>query len=202
MKHTLIIFISVFIITSLGCKENDLVYSAAQNRDFYPLIDVIDNDSLVETNDYQQIPQFIRSFLDSLDDNYPAGKFSIANPGQEWQVGCSQPTIIDFTSGKKMIDSVTGEQYIGYSIKDTIVPHKLLNYFGIGDNTALMKFSVGGIARFEEIFLFMVNENRVTGFWHLGGGYLKSSASKQDILRFLRKNSEDWNNSEFKSMYQ
>lgn len=156
------------------------------NNNLKQLIDDLERADLKEKKTIAEIPTFIKLFLDSLTDN-----FSIANPGEDWRVGCIVPMEIDNSTQKKSVDSKTGDTVITVSMKTKHVPTRQLIYFGIGSNIALMTYYTGGIGKSEHILIFKFNSNEIVDFWC--GNILTDVNNKTEILKFLKDNKKkDW----------
>lgn len=156
------------------------------NNNLQTLIEELEKTNLVEKNKVAEIPPFIKLFLDSL-----TGNFSIANPGEEWRVGCTPPMEIDNSTQKKSIDPETGDTIITVSMKTKDVPSRQLIYFGVGHNIALMTYYTGGIGKSEHILVMKFNNNEIIDFWC--GNILTDLTKKMEILNFLRNNkNKDW----------
>jgi hypothetical protein len=166
--------------------------SAASGYNLLPFIEAIKNDSLIKRETVQDIPEFIKLCLDTLLGDRPSRKFLIANSGDEWQSGCSPPDFIDYSTKKISVDSVTGATMVSYSMKDTVVARNQLTYFGIGRETALLKYYSGGIAKMEHIILFLIENQRVVGLWSIPGQIFKEDVGKEEILLSVRKHKEMW----------
>lgn len=75
----------ILLIFLFGCdshKESSGVYSQKGHSDDSNILASYKTDSLVS---YDQVPNAIKKYLDSIE----GGKFLIANPGEEWQAGCT-----------------------------------------------------------------------------------------------------------------
>jgi hypothetical protein len=153
------------------------------NRNLQSLLEELENQDLFIIKTRLEIPVCIKSFLDSL-----TGTFLIANPGEQWQVGCSPPIEIDYSIKKMSIDSKTGDTILSYSLKDTTFPKRQLNYFGMGKEIALMKYYSGGIGKMEHILIFKFAENKVVDFWSGNGQIFKDDATKEEIIHYLKDN--------------
>jgi hypothetical protein len=155
-----------------------------QNLQFF--IDELSKQELYQKKTFQEIPSFIRTFLDSL-----TGNFSIANPGEIWRVGCTGPFEVDSASTTKKIDKKTGDTIYQVCFKE--FPARQLNYFGLGNDVALMKYYSGGIAKIEHILIFKFNKETLVDFWSGTGNIFKDNDTKSEILKCLQDNkNKDW----------
>lgn len=139
------------------------------------MIDELETSSLTGKKTVNEIPTFIRTFLDSL-----TGGFSMANPGEEFQQGCIADYII---VQEKAIDPKTGDSI---TIETTIPPppSRQLIFFGMTNKIALMSYYSGGFATCTHIMIIRFNNSEVTDYWHgYGEGDL---TNKQEIVSYLK----------------
>lgn len=154
------------------------------NNNLQLLIEELEKVELDEKKTVAEIPHFIKSFLDSL-----TGNFSIANPNEDWQVGCSPPIEIDYSTQKKSIDPKTGDTTFTVSIKNKNVPTRQLIYFGLGKGIALMTYYTGGFGKSEHILIFKFDNTNIIDFWC--DNVLCSLTNKAEALKHLKEN-KDW----------
>lgn len=157
--------------------------SILSNNNLQQLIDELENADLADKKTVTEIPLCIKSFLDSLIDN-----FSITNPGEDWKVGCTSPMEIDYSTQKKSIDQKTGDTIITVSMKTKDVPTRQLIYFGLGKEIALMTYYTGGIGKSEHILIFKFVDNKIVDFWC--GNILTDVTNKTEILKYLNDNKD------------
>ncbi|GAB2785588.1 hypothetical protein HNQ93_002608 [Hymenobacter luteus] len=78
-----------------------------------------------------------------------------------------------------------------FNATDNIVeerPNRQLLYLGIGNQTVLMTYYLGGFGLSERVLLFEVKDNNITDFWT---GYLNPDAfDKRRIIQVLRANKD------------
>jgi hypothetical protein len=129
------------------------------NKNLPPLIDILEKADLAEKKTVSEIPVFIKLFLDNLADS-----FSIANPGEDWQVGC---------------------------IIDEALPSRQLIYLGVGSDILLMTYYTGGIGKSEHILIIKFDKTKILDLWC--GNLLADVTSKTEILKHLNeKKDKDW----------
>jgi hypothetical protein len=134
--------------------------SILYNQNLPSLIKELENTKLTIYKTTKGIPPVILNFLKCSHD----GEFSIANPGENWQV----------------TDVVTEK-----------LPERQLVFIGVADSIALMAHFSGGMGKSEHILIFKFNDKEVTNFWC--GMVLTSLSDKQQIVQFLRENmNKDW----------
>ncbi len=110
------------------------------NNNLEQFIGELEKADLTEKKTVAEIPTFIRGFLDNFTSN-----FSIANPGEDWQVGCVRT---DVKIQHKVYDKETGDSLIQFiSGNSQPLPSRQLIYFGIGKDIALMSYYIGGIGK-------------------------------------------------------
>lgn len=141
------------------------------------MITELETSSLSQKKTVNEIPTFIRTFLDSLTDG-----FSMANPGEEWQEGC----IIDHVwITRKEYDPKTGDSTL-VSTQDMSqpLPSRQMIFFGLGENIALMTYYTGGWGKSAHIMIVRFERYQVADFWHgYGEGEL---TNKQEIVSYLK----------------
>lgn len=140
------------------------------NNNLQSLIDNLEKTDLTEAKTVAEIPTFIKSFLDTL-----TGSFTIADPSEDWQVGCTSLTIIDKEG------NVTSDEK----------PKRQLIYFGSGSDIALLTYYTGGIGKSEHILIFKYNDNKILDFWC--GNISTDVTNKTEIINYLKANKDkDW----------
>jgi len=140
------------------------------NHNLQQLIEDLEKAELADKKTVAQIPSFLKSFLDSLTEG-----FSIANPGEDWQVGCTSLTMVDEKG------NVISEE----------MPKRQLIYFGLGQDLALMTYYTGGFGKSEHILIFKFKGNKILDFWC--GSILTDAKNKLEILNNLKTNKDkDW----------
>ncbi len=152
-----------------------------------PLINSVENADLREEKALAKVPSFIKYFLDSLTNN-----FTIANPGENWQVGCL--TITDNypnTTYKKKYDRKTKDTIIviehdNHQSNYLELPARQLIYFGLDKDIALMTYFTGGIGKSEHIIIIKFEGNKIIDFWC--GVIPMDLTSKEKLLNFLKAN--------------
>jgi hypothetical protein len=151
------------------------------NNNLKSLISDLEKTDLDEKKTVAEIPSFIKSFLDSLTDN-----FSIANPDEDWQVGC---VIIGKQIQKKVYDKNTGDTLIEITFDNSEpLPSRQLIYLGIGKNIALMTYYTGGIGKSEHIIIIKFDDEKIVDFWC--GNILTDLTNKAEILKYLKDNKD------------
>ena len=130
------------------------------NQNLQSLLKDIDQSTLIERLDVNDIPRFITSFLEELNDE----KFTIANRGEMWQ----ETEVVD---------------------EDEVLPVHQLIYFGISKDLALMAYYTGGVAKSEHILIFKFQKKYIIDFW-CGEIILKEAKNKEEILKYLKDNKE------------
>lgn len=156
------------------------------NNNLQLLIDDLEKNNLRENKTVTEIPPFIKSFLDTL-----TGSFSIANPGEDWQAGCTSPMEIDNSTQRKSINPKTRDTIITISMKTRDVPTRQLVYFGLGKKIALMTYYTGGIGKSEHILIFKFDGNKIVDFWC--GNILTDIKTKAEVIKYLKENKDkEW----------
>ncbi len=156
------------------------------NKNLQQLIDDLENADLKQKKTVIEIPSFIKSFLDSLTNNY-----SIANPGEDWKVGCTPLMEIDYSTQKKNVDPKTGDTVMTVSMKTKDVPTRQLIYFGVSSNIALMTYYTGGIGKSVHILIIKFDKTKIVDFWC--GNILTDITNKEEIIQYLNENKDkDW----------
>lgn len=154
------------------------------NNNLQSLIDELEKTDLTEKKTIAEIPSFIISFLDSLTDN-----FSIANPDEDWQVGC---VVMGKEIQTKVYDKKTGDTLIQITFDNSQpLPSRQLVYFGLGKDIALMTYYTGGIGKSEHILIIKFDNTNISDFWC--GNILTDVKNKAETLKYLKENKDkDW----------
>ena len=103
------------IINNNGSYELD-TSMILTNQNLNSLILELEKENLESKQVFQEAPKIVRSLLDSL-----TGDFDIANPGEDWQVGCVR---MGKMSQKKVNDSINEVTF-----DDSELPIRELVYF-------------------------------------------------------------------------
>ena len=83
------------------------------NQNLNSFIAELEQQNLLQKQTYEEIPVFIKFFLDQL--QYE-GKFLIANPGETWQYGCSQPEPLEIDSSTLQLSIINLKLYPQFRI--------------------------------------------------------------------------------------
>jgi len=151
------------------------------NNNLPSLIDDLEKTDLIEKKKIAEIPLFLKSFLDRL-----TGNFSIANPDEEWQVGC---TVMGKKIQSKVYDKKTSDTLIQIMFDNSQpLPSRQLNYFGLGKDIALMTYYTGGIGKSEHILIIKFDNDKISDFWC--GNILTDVTNKTEILNYLKENKD------------
>jgi hypothetical protein len=90
--------------------------------------------------------------------------FSIANPGENWQVGC---------------------------VVEQPLPLRQLIYLGIGNDIALMTYYTGGFGKLEHVLIFKFSNDKILDFWC--GNITTDIINKKEIVKYLKDNKDkEW----------
>lgn len=105
------------------------------NANKVSLIAALEKEKLEEKKKVEEIPGFIKFFLDSI-----AGKekFEMANPGEEFKVGW---------------------------FPNKSAPDRQLAYFAVGENIAVLSFYSGGIEKTHHVGIMRFEGEQVVDFW-------------------------------------
>lgn len=156
------------------------------NQNLQLLIGDLEKTELIEKNRVSEIPYFIKAFLDTL----TVGNFTIANPDENWQVGCvSMGKLIE----KKVYDKKTGDTLIEFTFDDSHpLPSRQLIYFGLGRDIALLTYYTGGFGKSEHILIIKFQDNEIINFWC--DNVLEDVKNKIEVLKYLKENKNEKNN--------
>lgn len=136
--------------TNTGCIIDTI--GIFTNQHLPSLINELNKTPLTIHKTIKAIPPFIMDFLKCS----RAGDFSIANPGEIWQV-----TDVIFEK----------------------LPERQLIFFGTGDSICLMTHFTGGIGKSEHILIFKFNKGGITDFWCGVSG--KDLITKHQVIEYL-----------------
>lgn len=150
-----------------------------KNQNLAYLINDLENQTLHQKKTLAEMPKLFKSFLKNLNKD-----FSIANPGEEWKVGCCESFELN-PKPEVIIDSITGKKIIVNVYREKKIPTRQLSYFGMGKNIAMMTHYTGGIGKSEWILLFKFEKNKIIDFWC--DTFPMDLEKKKDIIKYLRK---------------
>jgi hypothetical protein len=129
------------------------------NKNLAYLTIEVENADLKESKNISDIPVFIREALN----NWAHDSFSIANPGEKWQVS----DVVEYP----------------------YLPWRQLVYLGVGSNVMLMTYYHGGIGVSKKILIFKYENGKIIDFW---SGYTgKDFTTKQKIIKTLKNYSDE-----------
>ncbi len=129
------------------------------NKNLDYLTTEVENAELKESKSISDIPVFIFEALN----NWAHDSFSIANPGEKWQVS-----------------DIVGYPYL---------PWRQLVYLGVGSNIMLMAYYRGGVGVSEKMVIVKYENEKIIDFW--AGFTFKDPATKHEIIEVLKNyNSE------------
>ena len=149
------------------------------NQNLQSLMGDLEKAELTEKSRVNEIPYFIKTFLDNL-----TGNFTIANPDENWQVGCvAMGKLIE----KKVYDKKTGDTLIELTFDNSHpLPSRQLIYFGLGKDIALLTYYTGGIAQSEHILIIKFQDNEIINLWW---DYISGDVkNKTEVLKYLKEN--------------
>lgn len=153
--------------------DTNVVY---QNKNKKTLLALITPEYLDEKSTIDEIPYFIRVFLNDISEN---GIFDMVNPGEEWKSG-----IADF--GHQVIRRVYNTEK-----KDSVLivtydrnplPAKQLVYFGIGKHTALFSYYSGGLRLNQHVAIIRFEDNKVVDLW-FGNCDSQATITKTELIK-------------------
>jgi hypothetical protein len=124
-----------------------------KNKNLRPFIDQLRQSRLTLAYSLDGIPPFVQSFLQALSPD----KFTIANPGKNWNCCCT---------------------------RDDSVPNRELVCQGKDKNLFLLAYLTGGIGTSEHLLLIRYTKNKITDFWQ--GPIVQRPQTKEDIVAYLR----------------
>lgn len=143
------------------------------NQNLNHLIHELEKENLGSKLTYQEAPQIVRSLLDSL-----TGDFDIANPGEDWQVGCVRL--------EKMIQKKVNDSIIEIEFEDAELPSRELVYLGTSDKITLMTYYTGGFGKAAHTLIIKHNNQEILDLWKGRAPY--DAKNKTEIIEFLKQN--------------
>ncbi len=142
------------------------------------LVAKLESENLVEKKKTDDIPSFIKAFLDSISVNKT---FDIGNPGEAWKAG---GWLTGFDDQSKSIINAT-------SCAAKPFPTKQLAYCGIGKNMAIISYYTGGIRMAQHVIILKFKGKQIVDLWFDNNSYGCISSSvlnkKDGILNFINK---------------
>jgi len=171
-------------ISSINARFQIDTIAILNNENLQHLISDLEKAKLNEKNTVEEIPNFIKSFLDSLTDN-----FSITNPGDEWQNDCiirfKQNEVVEKIYDTALTDTLT---IVSYDSKETL-PLRQLKSFWSGRSIALMTYYTGGWGIIEHIIIIKYDNKKIIDFWC--GNLRTNLGTQEEILKYLIENKDE-----------
>ena len=146
------------------------------------LIAKLETENMMDKKTVEEIPDFIKSFLDGTSTNHT---FDMANPDEEWQ---EDGWVNGFDNEKKAIIQATS------SLAEPF-PNKQLIYCGIGKNMALISYYIGGIRKTQNNIIIKFQNEKIVDLWfdHYNsqfgyslGGTTNFVTTKADIIKYIK----------------
>ena len=148
------------------------------NQNLNSLILELEKENLESKLVFQEAPKVVRGLLDSL-----TGHFDIANPGEDWQVGCVKIG--------KMIEKKVNDSIIEVTFNDSELPTRGLVYLGTSDNITLMTYYTGGVGKSAHTLIIKHNSQEVFDLWKGSAPY--DVQNKTEIIEYLKQNqNKEW----------
>jgi hypothetical protein len=104
------------------------------NTNLESFIMLIKKDSFIIKKDKKYIPKIVNTFFENINQ-----EFSIANPNEDWQVGC-------------------------IVVED--LPQRKLTFIGLSDNLILLNYFSGGVGKHSNILILYHDNNKIVDLWH------------------------------------
>lgn len=155
---------------------------AVANWNKEKLIATLETENLIEKKTVEEIPDFIKTFLNNISTNQT---FDIANPDEEWR---EDSWINGFNNEQKTIVHATS------SLAKPFPPRQLI-YCGIGKNMALISYYIGGIKKTQSNMMIKFENDKIVNLWfdyyysqfgYSLGGTTDFVTSKNDIIKYIR----------------
>ena len=148
------------------------------NQNLNSLILELEKENLESKLVFQEAPKVVRGLLDSL-----TGHFDIANPGEDWQVGCVKIS--------KMIEKKVNDSIIEVTFDDSELPTRGLVYLGTSDNITLMTYYTGGVGKSAHTLIIKHDNQEVFDLWKGSAPY--DVQNKTEIIEYLKQNqNKEW----------
>ena len=172
-------------ITSVSVANNIYMIDtniAVTNWNKEKLMAILETENLVNKKTVEEIPDFIKTFLNSISINQT---FDIANPGEAWHEG---GWVNSFDNEKKVIVNATS------SVAKPFAPRQLI-YCGIGKNMALISYFIGGIETKQNNIIIKFENKKIVDLWFDGyysqfgyslGGTTDFVTTKADIINYIK----------------
>jgi len=125
------------------------------NKNLPAFISDLENSSLHVSNKLYGIPDFIHSFLLQL----TSDKFTMADPGKDWNCCCD---------------------------RNEKLPNRELICMGIDKNVFFINYLTGGIGETEHLILIRFKDKTITDFWT--GTLMGHLYTKKSIIDYLMRN--------------
>jgi len=155
------------------------------NQNLDPFILQLKTTTLIEKEDFAEMPKPVLRFLRSFDN-----EFFIANPGEVWQRGCMPPLEIDSQATKTEYDAETGDSVTNIRFVSKKYAMRQMQYLGINDSLVLLVYLSGGYGVMSHTFMAKYKGKRVVDFWKGSGPSEGEFENKNDIIKYLEENKD------------
>ncbi len=155
---------------------------AVTNWNKEKLMTILETENLVDKKTVEEIPDFIKTFLNNISTNQT---FDMANPDEEWREGS---WINGFNNEQKTIVHATSSVAKPF-------PSRQLIYCGIGKNMALISYYIGGIKKTQSNMMIKFENDKIIGLWfdyyysqfgYSLGGTTDFVTTKTDIISYIK----------------
>lgn len=150
------------------------------NRNKKQLLQNLQSQTLQEIKNVQEIPDFIRAFLDS---NSVTKTFEMANPNQDWQPG--DLPVFEFRKTLVKPEKNSTDSVFITMLLPKKMPRQQLAYFAIGNNIAVLAHYYGGSRKMEQISIFKFEGTQIVDFWF--DNDCEFATEKEKILKYLSR---------------
>ena len=152
------------------------------NRNLGNLVHELQYQNLVETKNTQDIPSFVKIFLDKL-----TGSFYIVNESNKWNAD-SISVVVE--------NNIVVKTVYHYNIKDTIIdfgklqtPRQLL-YVATNKNITAIAYLIRGIALRGRLIIVTHKDGIITDMWC--GRTNTEINNKEDIIKYVEENKDQY----------
>ncbi|MES2516196.1 MAG: hypothetical protein V4580_18720 [Bacteroidota bacterium] len=137
----------------------------------------LNKENLIEKKTVEEIPDFIKTFLDGISEN---NNFDIADLGEEWQDGSWTHSFEKNTSTEK------ATAYIAKPF-----PTRQLIYCGVGKNVALISYYTGGIRMAQHVMILKFEGQKMMDLWFDNNSYGCDSGAnpgtkKDGLIKYVK----------------
>lgn len=175
---------SVYLKDGIYRVDSNVIFSDKNKTQLYA---ELSKNKLKQGFNVNDIPDFILTFLKEKSSN---NHFHVADKCGKWMESGSQPMELKLVNkyDQKKKDSIPTLELVSADL-----PEKELNFFGIGENIAVLALRNGGKKQSEDVLIIKFKDQTIIDFWF--NRKRTPSLSIGEVIEFIEKNKERSNGS-------